>query len=269
LSCRYRWNITQLVNPGRKLQGVKLESGRVIIGENHPNNYERKGEREGFIMNSSDLVDIFKKVCQRLTTHQDRCGHLLYTQYSNNKPKIREPEVEFVLAVELSSKGYDFGLEVPTKHKYCFSGTNVRCGRTDVAVFDKDEQINIEIKEGQTSIKTLELTFQKLLHEDVSGCAIYHVLHNANRGTIPALLNKYEDAYLIAKRKFSSKTIHPKWFVLFIMVKEIKDCFHNIFPDITHIPSGALKGLPSYAKNQCSKEPLKQTVGLKNVAGWL
>ena len=45
--------------------------------ENHPNNYERKG-KEGFIMNSSDLVDIFKKVCQRLTTHQDRCGHLLY-----------------------------------------------------------------------------------------------------------------------------------------------------------------------------------------------
>ena len=54
-----------------------------------------------------------------------------------------------------------------------------------------------------------------------------------------------------------------------LKVKGKKECLHQVFPDITNIPTGALEDLPSYIKNQCSKEPLEQTEGCENVAGWL
>jgi hypothetical protein len=75
----------------------------------------------------------------------------------------------------------------------------------------------------------------KMLGEDVAGCAFFHVLKNTNRGTLPNLMAKYEEAYhnnLSKERRFG------KWFVLHIHVQEKKQYFSGIGGNIAALPEG-------------------------------
>lgn len=117
-----------------------------------------------------------------------------------------------------------------TKKKYKFSGPSPDTANIDLVIEPNKEPVNVELKEGQR--KTIQKDFEKLLREQVSGCAFYHVLQNSNRGTLPALLNKYKAAY---SNIVNLNDAIPKWYILFIFVKEKRECFWKAFDNITKI----------------------------------
>lgn len=186
-------------------------------------------------MNRNDLINLFREASKRLSEKPDGCGNLIYTQKTDNKSKIREPEGKFVIANVLSDKKISFGIEVPTNKTYRFTqekGKIQRLARTDLSILTNGNQINIELKEGQPNINKIEKDFEKLLREEVSGVAFFHILQNSNSRTLRALLDKYKKAYI---NKLGVKEKKSKWFVLFIFIKEKQECNWKSFEDITKI----------------------------------
>lgn len=196
-------------------------------------------------MNRNDLIEIFRETSRLLSKRSDRCGNLIYTQEESNRKLIREPEARLVLTMVISGKNVNFGLEVPTKKKYRISGSSPDTANIDLVIEPNKEQVNVELKEGQR--KTIQKDFEKLLREEASGCAFYHVLQNSNRGTLPAILNKYKEAY---GNKVNLNDAVPKWFILFIFVKERQECFWKAFDNITEISK------EEFDKNEFSKESM-------------
>lgn len=196
-------------------------------------------------MNRNDLIAIFREVSKQLSEESGRCGNLIYTQEKSNRKLIREPEARHVLTMVLSRKNVNFGLEVPTKKRYKISGGSPDTANIDLVIEPDEEQINVELKGGQPNINNIQKDFEKLLREQVSGCAFYHVLQNSNRGTLPALLNKYKEGY---SNIVSLNDAISKWFILFIFVKEKQECFWKAFDDITRISH------EEFDQNEFSKE---------------
>lgn len=183
-------------------------------------------------IDKNELIDIFKEVSKKLSENPNRCGTLVYTKKESNKPIIREPEASYVLSLVLSGKNINFGLEVPTKKKYKFkiNGKNPKSASIDLAIEPNEKQINVELKEGQR--ETIKKDFEKFLREDVEGCAFFHILKNSDSGTLPSLFKKYNKAYANLVHVKDKKS---KWFLLFIFIKEKKECLWKAFDDITAI----------------------------------
>lgn len=189
-------------------------------------------------MNPDDLIEILKEASTRLCKADDRCGNLIYVQKEKGVI-IREPEARHAISLELIKRNFDFGIEVPTKEKYLFSGKkkNIRCGRIDLVINPEGNQINVELKEGQPKIEMIQKDFEKLLRENVSGASFYHVLKNTNSRSLSTLLEKYTKAYTnaIEKTKSNQFQTFAKWFVLYIFVKEKKRCHWKFFNDIKDV----------------------------------
>ena len=194
-------------------------------------------------MDRNDLIEIFRETSRQLSKKSDRYRNLIYTQEKSNRKLIREPEARYVLTMVLSRKNVDFGLEVPTKKKYRFTGSSPDTANIDLVIEPNKEQVNIELKEGQR--KTIQKDFEKLLREQALGGAFYHVLQNSNRATLPALLNKYKEAY---SNIVNRNDAFPKWFMLFIFVKAKQECFWKVFDNITEISK------EEFDQNEFSKE---------------
>lgn len=188
-------------------------------------------------MKSDELINIFKEVSTQLSIDTDKCGYLIYTQKRNNKYVIREPEATQVLSMVLSRKLIYFGLEVPTEKLYQFSGVSPTAASIDLVIEPIEDQpngVNVEFKADQPEVFKIQKDFEKLLREQASGSAFFHILKNSNSRTLVNLLNKYREAYENV-RGLNDKI--SKWFVLFIFVKEKQECFFKTFDDIINIPN--------------------------------
>jgi len=73
----------------------------------------------------------------------------------------------------------------------------------------------------------------------------YHVLQNSNKSTLRSILKKYKEAY---SNLVNLNDVIPKWFILFIFVKEKQECFWKAFDDITKISQ------EEFDQNEFSKE---------------
>lgn len=171
-------------------------------------------------MNRDELIKIFKEVSKQLCIEDDRCEYLNYTQIRNNRHVIREPEATHVLSMVLSRKNIYFGLEVPTKELYQFTGNSPTTASIDLSIEPSEDQpngVNVELKADQPVVKQVQKDFEKLLREQSLGSAFFHILKNSDSGTLPTLLNKYEEAY---RNVMGLTNKISKWFVFFILVKE-------------------------------------------------
>ncbi|MFQ5871692.1 MAG: hypothetical protein ACE5IB_06005 [Candidatus Geothermarchaeales archaeon] len=193
---------------------------------------EGASKQEGVKVKKSELIGVFKEVFRNLCERPDRCGNLIYTQSKDDRKIIREPEATYVLASVLSRGKFPFGLQVPTRKKYRISSDSADSANTDLAVNPNGRPVNVELKRGQCRESDIRKDFEKLLRERASGCAFYHILKNRNRGTLPKLLKKYKNTY---NRLESVSDRQPKWFLLFIFVKEKRECFWKISENITEL----------------------------------
>lgn len=114
-----------------------------------------------------------------------------------------------------------FGLEVPTKEDYSFTGKKSRSALTDLSIFG-EEKINIEFKEGQPKQDQVDTDIEKLIREQNPGIW-FHIFQTRNSnsehsgGTLKTLINKLNKS--ISKFEVKGKS----WIQFIIIVKGYKE----------------------------------------------
>lgn len=191
-------------------------------------------------LESSEFVKVLHEASRRLAGDTDGYGNLRFTrkEKSSTRKVVREPEARHVLASVLEGRKVTFGLEVPTGEKYAFTKNDPDVANTDLAVDPDRYQINVELKTNQPNVSKIEKDFRKLISERATGSAFYHILQNADSGTLPLLMGKYAEAYQQASRRTERGARHEKWFVHYVVVRRKREARWRFWGEILHV-SGA------------------------------
>lgn len=175
-------------------------------------------------MEKQELVRCCIEVAKLASKSQGHYGNIVFPQRRSNRPVVREPEIRDVFGRYLMLEMVFYGIEVPSKMTYAFTGSKRIAARTDLAIFSSladgarnEPCINVEFKEGQPPVDQIKKDWQKLIAEPVKGVCFYHILQNSQRSTIPRLLDKYEEAHKIAMSK-PQNPVKDKWLIFFVLV---------------------------------------------------
>jgi hypothetical protein len=111
------------------------------------------------------------------------------------RARCSEQEARFAMAIALSRDPTRyFSVETPTRATYKFTGQTPISAQTDLTVFRREDgglirDLNVEFKAHQPTQASVSKDMEKLLREPVAGCW-FHVIANADRGTLEALFTK-------------------------------------------------------------------------------
>ena len=164
-------------------------------------------------MDKSELLECFISASRRIVGNSEDRNYLKLSHEVEGGAKVREPEARHVICQVLAKDRIYHGIEVPTIGLYRFSGKGKRRALIDLTIFEGQRRlINIELKEGQPSksdkkVNPIEKDVEKLLCEDVIGTAFFHILQASDRGTMPAIIKKYESAF----KKFNEMPNRKEW----------------------------------------------------------
>lgn len=179
---------------------------------------------------------------------EGRIGDLVLMQANDgDEPIIREPEMRHAFCLTLEGERWrlPYGIEVPTKRQYRFvdeTGENKTSARHDLVLLtetaegfkrdvlfeSKREQPSLVARPDGIDCPAISKDYRKLLMEEgQSGKCMFHICHAANRGTLPAVLEKYNAGLTRARtRSLADATAlgadlsHNErcWFALYILV---------------------------------------------------
>ncbi len=205
-------------------------------------------------MTRDDFISFLLAASRRAIRQPGRIGRLVLTQTDGfPNGRLREPEMRHALAQEAEVRDIPYGIEVPTVGAYRFTkepGTAKMAARHDFVLLERDATANdvlLELKAGQPAVERDDLEelvdcpaiskdLQKLLRERASsGLCMLHVLHATDKGTIPALLQKYgvalrravEEAKDDIERAKDEDVIRNRWFVFAILVQHQRNVPEN------------------------------------------
>ena len=165
-----------------------------------------------------------------------------------NASSIREPDARYILCRILAENARRFGIEWPTTWKYGFSGPSLGRARIDLALEpspDGNGQVNVEFKEGWSTSRTdskpigrIQKDFEKMLMEETSGCAFYHILQGPTRKSLSDLLGEYAvENQMSVDRIIERNRIFEKWCLIFFFLKDRGECYWRSFERVSQISS--------------------------------
>jgi hypothetical protein len=108
----------------------------------------------------------------------------------------------------LNSTNYYYSIETPTQQTYRFTGNSSIRARSDLSIYilnknnSFDKVANIEFKAHNPDKSHIEKDIEKLIKEKQIGNWV-HLLKNIDRGTLPALFNKFINSFENQKNKIS------------------------------------------------------------------
>jgi len=179
-------------------------------------------------MDSDEILKISKIAFIRLILSPKGYRGLIY---SSRDGRIREPEVRYIFCNVLDEKGYKFGLEVPTKNKYHFTGKTSQRALTDLSIFGGGKQeINIEFKEGPSPQKQIDKDVEKLIRETKPGVLIHFLptrennLNSEHPGILKKRIIKLNNSFNSLSNKFKAKDNF--WILFVIMVRDHKELWY-------------------------------------------
>lgn len=164
--------------------------------------------------------------------NRDRIGQMRLTQKRGNEPTIREPEMLHAFCRTLDQPNWKkpYGIEVPTDGRFRFvttPGDRRVKARHDLVFLDGDVPVVlVELKREQPSgncdgYPAISKDLRKLLLERAPGKAMFHICHASDRGTIPAVTDKYRASIAFAKASIEADGLSINdtgWFALMILV---------------------------------------------------
>jgi len=117
------------------------------------------------------------------------------------RARVSEAEARVLYCLALANLKLPFAVEVPTSERYTFSGTTTMSARTDLVVYSAPpnapqglvRNLAVEFKAHNAPVAAIRKDLEKLLREHCDGLW-FHVLHNADSRTIPALMEKFAQA---------------------------------------------------------------------------
>lgn len=119
----------------------------------------------------------------------------------NSEMRISEQESRILFCNMLSNYNYYYSIETPTGEGYQQTGQKEISALSDLSLYtykkskDSLEKVaNIEFKAHQPKLENILKDIEKLIREKQIG-NWFHTLKNIDRGTLPALFKKFEDAF--------------------------------------------------------------------------
>ena len=169
-------------------------------------------------MTETEFLTFVRASATLATQTPGTIGDLILTQESiKGEPTLREPELRTALQLQASVSNILYGIEVPTRYSYRFTGRSSRKALTDIALLSSADpydirSVLIELKEGQPTVRNstsggldvidvpaIRKDMHKLLAEPVMhGRCMLHICQATNDGTLRALIPKYDKATLAA-----------------------------------------------------------------------
>ena len=140
-------------------------------------------------------------------------GRLIFPAYSEKAngaervERISEQEARFVYSRILEGcNGYFYSIETPTEKSYSFSSKGERSAMSDLSLYkvsDLTKVVNVEFKAHNPDKNAIHKDVVKLVKEaipDGNGQTVvignwYHLLQNADKGTIPSILQKFQSVF--------------------------------------------------------------------------
>jgi hypothetical protein len=199
-------------------------------------------------MDQATFHELCHQASQLAVIAEGRISNLVLTQANDgDEPTIREPEMRHAFCLTLESDRWrlPYGIEVPTKRRYRFvdeTGENKTTARHDLVLLadvegalkrdvlfeSKREQPSLVARPGGIDCPAISKDYRKLLMEEgESGKCMFHICHAADRGTLPAVLEKYNAGFTNAHARSLTDAAtlgvdlsHNErcWFALYILV---------------------------------------------------
>ncbi len=118
---------------------------------------------------------------------------------NGDQRRISEQEARIVLCQMLDQKNSSFSyysVETPTNGKFQFKGKRGLRARTDMTLYSEDEKrlVDIEFKEGNPPVPSIDKDIWKLLKEGRNG-VWFHILKNTDHQTFSFLFKKIRESF--------------------------------------------------------------------------
>ncbi|MDR1096446.1 MAG: hypothetical protein LBL31_08660 [Spirochaetaceae bacterium] len=169
-----------------------------------------------------DMEKILKQVSEKLINCFLGQTTLRFPKRRGATTRISEQESKFFFSIVFEHEECSFAVEVPTKETHIITGKKPRSALHDMAIYDEMDTLEfawiIELKSGQPKESNIEKDFYKMVFAKCN-CVWFHTLENANSGTIPALLDKFNNAWDNVK---SSLTDIKEWKFTIVVLKQEK-----------------------------------------------
>jgi hypothetical protein len=176
------------------------------------------------------MNNIIQSVAKELVDCYEHKTPLIFPQYHNTTDygvRVSEQESRIFFAKNFLDQNIPFAVEVPTVTKHSFSGKGKRSGNFDMVTYQSnknDFDYIIELKAHNVDMEDIRKDFEKMVMSECK-CIWFHTLKNADSGTIPALLEKFDEAL---KRVIHLTKEKSDW-VIAIVVLEKKELYKRSF----------------------------------------
>ncbi len=140
-----------------------------------------------------------KHISKELGEIHSRTDHehgLVFPRKRDGSIRISEQEAKTLfLHRVLSERRFCLSVEVPTEQRYRQKGSKEISARVDLTLLKGSTQrcAHVEFKAHNCGVEDIRKDLEKLLRENSTGMW-FHVLENANRGTIKSLMGKFRKA---------------------------------------------------------------------------
>jgi hypothetical protein len=137
---------------------------------------------------SNELIEIYSR-----TDHEHG---LVFPRKRDGSVRISEQEAKTLFLYRvLSERQFCLSVEVPTEQTYKQKGSREISARVDITLLKGNTKrcAHVEFKAHNCKLEDIRKDLEKLLREKSTGMW-FHLLENANRGTIMSLMGKFRKA---------------------------------------------------------------------------
>ena len=172
---------------------------------------------------------------------------LIFPKYRNDNSKmtselelrISEQEARMLYCFNLNNNNkykYLYSIETPTSKTYNFTklvrkdnnGKQGRSALSDLSIYDSSENklLNVEFKAHNPEQRSYDKDIEKLIGEAVCG-NWFHLLKNADKGTIQSLNDKFKSALNKINPENILKENKDLWILFFIVILDRNETKHK------------------------------------------
>ncbi len=191
-----------------------------------------------------DLVEINKRVFRLLWSMgyartgnnlSSKSPRIVFPGLRNKTDRISEQEARFAYCSVLEKSPYFYSVEVPTEEPSAISNQRSMSGRHDLAIYSRNphelcREAFAEFKAHNCRSDSIEKDIRRLTQYGGTS-NWFHVLGNADRGTIPAVFHKLVNAFPTSSNEKSLEML-----VSFCLVKQ-RTAILRLFNTSSGIPS--------------------------------
>lgn len=134
-------------------------------------------------------------------------SRLVFPIKRDGKRRVSEQEIRLLFIQQIeNNSSFNYSLEVPTRERYKFIGSNDRSASFDLCLYENGERKHLfEFKALNPKQSSYSKDFEKLIMDETDLMNFFiQVIESSNKETIPNIEQKYKTALEHVKIKYNS-----------------------------------------------------------------